>query len=52
MKSQSKLDLNWTRNISVKPSVFFPSDENDLKKNYVRKTLYQQVIKDLLEIMP
>ncbi len=37
MKSQSKLDLNWTRNISVKPSVFFPSDENDLKKKLRKK---------------
>ena len=28
MKSQSKLNLNWTRNISVKPNVFFPSNES------------------------
>ena len=37
MKSQSKLNLNWTRNISVKPSVFFPSNERDLKKNLLKK---------------
>ena len=37
MKSQSKLNLNWTRNISVKPSVFFPSNENDLKKKLLKK---------------
>ena len=28
MKSQPKFNLNWTRNISVKPSVLFPSNEN------------------------
>jgi len=37
MKSQSKLNLNWTRNISVKPNVFFPSNESDLKKKLLKK---------------
>ena len=37
MKSQPKFNLNWTRNISVKPSVFFPSNEKDLKKRLLKK---------------
>ena len=33
MKSQSKLNLNWTRNIRENPRVFFPSNEKNLRKN-------------------
>ena len=33
MKSQSKLNLNWTRNIRENPRVFFPTNEKNLRKN-------------------
>ena len=39
MKSQSKLNLNWTRNIRENPRVFFPTNEKNLRKNLKKKNL-------------